>query len=79
MMQDDNDTDREEISDNDGKDAGESTLTSDIGEYDLDNQQEVLHLHKVCCDKIIQTRRFPLQKKRNRADTVIAHTSLPNL
>jgi len=44
MKQDDDHTDREEISDDDSEDAGESTLSSDIKEDDLDTQQEVLHL-----------------------------------
>ena len=44
MRQDDDDTDREEISDDDSEDARESTLSSDIEEDDLDNQQEVLHV-----------------------------------
>jgi len=78
MKQDNNDTDQE-ISDNESDDPGESTLLSDIEEDDLDNQQEVLHLDQARRDKTIQTTRVPLPKKQCRADTVIAHTSLPNL
>jgi len=79
MKQDDDDTDREEISDDDSDDAGESTLSSDIEEDDLDNQQEVLHLDQARRDRIIRTTRVPLRKKRNRSNTVIARASLPNL
>jgi hypothetical protein len=79
MPQDDDDTDREEISDEDSKDTGESTLSSDIEEDDLDSQQVVLHQDQARRDKIIRTTRVPQPKKRNRADTVIARTSLPNL
>jgi hypothetical protein len=53
MKQDDDDTDREEFSNDDIEHAGESTLSSDIEQDDLDNQQEVLHLHQACRDKII--------------------------
>jgi len=52
MKQDDDDTDREKISDEDSEDTGESTLSSDIEEDDLDKQQEVLHLDQVRHDKI---------------------------
>jgi len=79
MKQDYDDTDREEISDDDSEDGGESTLSSDIEEDDLVNQQDVLHLDQARRDKIIGTTRVPLPKIWNRADTVIARTSLPNL
>jgi len=78
MTQDDNDTYRE-ISENESEDLGESTLSSDIEEDNLDNQQEVLHLDQACRDKTIRTTRVPPPKKQSRADTVIAFTSLPNL
>jgi hypothetical protein len=78
MKQDDNDTDLE-ISENESEHLGESTLSSDIEEDDLDNQQEVPHLDQARRDKTIQTTRVPPPKKRSRADTVIARTSLPNL
>ena len=78
MKQDDDDTDRE-ISENECEDLGESTLSSDIEEDDLDKQQEVLHLDQARRDKTIRTTRVPPPKKRSRADTVIARTSLPNL
>jgi len=78
MTQDDNDTDRE-ISENESEDLGQSTLSSDIEEDDLDNQQEVVHLDQARRDKTIRTTRVPPPKKRSRADTVIARTSLPNL
>ena len=79
MKQDDDDTDREEISDEDSRDTVQSTLPCDIEEDNLDNPQDVLHQDQVRCDMIIRTTRVPLPKKRNCADTVIAHTSHPNL
>jgi hypothetical protein len=54
-------------------------LSSDIEEDDLDNQQEVLHLDQARRDKTIRSTKVPPPKKRSRADTVIARTSLPNL
>ena len=78
IKQFDNDTDRE-ISENKCENPGESTLSSDIEEDDLDNQLEVQHLDQERCGKTIQTTRVPLPKKRSRAETVIARTSLPNL
>jgi hypothetical protein len=78
ITQDDNDTDWE-ISKNKSEELGECTLSSDNEEDDLDNQQEVLHLDQARSDKTIRTTRVSLPKKRSRADTVIAHTSLPNL
>ena len=79
MKQDDDDTDQEEISDDNSEDAGESILSSDIEEDDLNNQQEVLHLDQARHDQMIKTARVALPKKRNRADMVIARISLPNL
>jgi hypothetical protein len=77
--QDDNHNNRE-ISKNESEDPGESTLSSDIKVDDLDNQQqEVLHLDQARRDKTLRTTRVPPPKKRSRADTVIARTSLPNL
>jgi hypothetical protein len=78
MMQDDNDT-AQEISKNRSEDLGECTLSSDIKEDDLDNQQKVLHLDRTRCDKTIRTTRLPPRKKLSCADTVIAYTSRPNL
>jgi hypothetical protein len=78
MKQDDNNTDPE-ISENESEDLGESTWSSDIEKDNLDNQQEVPHLDQARCEKTIRTTWVPLPKKRSRADTVIAHTSLPNL
>ena len=79
MKQDADDTDREATSDDDSEDAGESTLSANIEEDNVDNQQEVEHLDQARCDKIIWTTRVPVPKKRNRADTVVARTALPNL
>jgi hypothetical protein len=78
MKQDDNDSDQE-TSENEGKGLGESTLSSDIEDDDLDNQEEVQHLDQVRSHKTIRTTRVPQPKKWSRADTVIASTSLPNL
>jgi hypothetical protein len=54
-------------------------LSSDIEDDNLDNQQLVLQLGQGPSDKTIQTTRVPTPKKRSRADTVIARTSLPTL
>src|SRR5882757_10661186 len=78
MKYDDDDVDRG-ISNDESEDLGESTLSSDIEEDDLDIRQEVLHLDQVRRDKTIRTTRVPPPKKRSRVDTVIARTSLPNL
>jgi len=50
MKQDDDDTDWD-ISDDNMHDPTESTLSSNIDEDDLDDQQEVLHLDQVRHDK----------------------------
>jgi hypothetical protein len=78
MKQDDDDIDREISNDKSG-DLGESTLSSDIEEHDLNIWQEVLHLDQACHDNTICTTRVPLPKKQSRADTVIARAPLPNL
>jgi len=79
MNQNDDDTNREEMSNEDSAASGELTLTSDIEGDGSDNQHKVLHLDQAHCDKNIQTTRVRLPKKWNHADTVIARTSLPNL
>ena len=79
MKQDDDDTNQGVISDDDCEHAGESTLSSDIEQDDLDNQQGVLHLEQARRDKTIQTTRVPQPKKQNRADTVLARRTPPNL
>jgi hypothetical protein len=76
-MNQDDETDQE-IGDDESEDTGESTLSSDIEEDDLDHQQEVLHLGQARRDKSLRTTRVPLPKKRSRADTVIARPPLPN-
>jgi hypothetical protein len=78
IKQNDNDTDPE-ISENECEHLGEFTLSSDIKEDDLDNRQEIPHLDQVRHDMTIRTTRVPPPKKRSRADTIIARTSLPNL
>jgi hypothetical protein len=78
MMPDDNDTDQE-ISENESEDLGEFSSSSNIQDDNLDTLQGVLHLDQAHRDKTIRTTRVPLAKKRSRADTVIARTSLPNL
>jgi len=78
MKQDDHDTDQE-ISNDESEDLGESTLSSNIEEDDLDNWHEVLRLDRLRRNKTIRTTRVPLPTKWSCADTVIAHTPLPNL
>ena len=65
-------------SEGESEDTGESRLSSDIEEDNLDHQQEVLLLGQARRDKSLRTRRVPLPKKRSRADTVIARPLLPN-
>jgi hypothetical protein len=78
MTQDDDITDWQ--SNNDEREGnGESALSSDIKEADLNIRQMVQHQDQEYHDNTIQTTRVPLQKKRSRADTVIACTPLPNL
>jgi len=54
-------------------------LSSETEEHNLDDQQEVLEQVQVRHDRTLQASRVALAKKWNRADTVIASTSLPNL
>jgi len=80
MMEDD-DTDQDigdDESEGKSEDTGETTLSSDIKEGNLDHQQQVLLLGQARRDKSSRTRRVPLPKKRSRADTVIARTLLSN-
>jgi len=65
-------------SEGESEDTGESTLSTDIEQDDLDHQQEVLLLGQARRDKSLQTTRVPLPKKRSRADSVIACPLLPN-
>jgi len=76
-MNQDDETDQE-IGEDDSDDTGESTLSSDIEEDDLDHQPEVLHLGQARQDKSLRTTRVPLPKKQSHADTVIARPPLPN-
>jgi hypothetical protein len=79
-MKQDNDDTNWEISNEESEGVGESTLSSEIEDDDLNNpQHEVLHLDQVSLDKTIRTTRVPLPKKLSRADSVISRTSLPNL
>ena len=68
----------QEISDDDSEDTGESILSSNIKEDDLDHQEEVLHLGQAPQGKSLRTTRVPQPKKGSRADTVIARPPLPN-
>jgi hypothetical protein len=65
-------------SEGESEDTGETTLSSDIKEDDLDHQQQALVLGQARRDKSSRTTRVPLPKKRSRADTVIASPLLPN-
>jgi len=76
LKQDDN-TDQE-ISDEESEDPGESTMSSDIEEDNIDHQQEVLPLRQACRDNLLINTRVPLPMKQNHADTVIARPLLPN-
>ena len=81
MKMDSNDTDQDigdGKSEGESEDTGESTLSSDIEEDDLDHQQEVELLGQARRDKSLRTTRVRLPKKRSRADTVIARPLLPN-
>jgi hypothetical protein len=53
----------QQISDDDSEDTGESTISSEIEQDDLDHQQEVLHLGQACRDKELRTTWVPLPKK----------------
>jgi len=77
LMNQDDET-NQKIGDDDIGNTGESTLSSDIKEDDLDHQQQVLHLGQARRDKPLRTTRVPLRKKHSRADTVIARPLLPN-
>jgi hypothetical protein len=68
----------QEIGDTDSENTGESTLSSDIKEDDLDHQLEVFNLCQWRRDKSLHTTRVPLPKKWSRADPVIACPPLPN-
>jgi hypothetical protein len=48
IKQDDDDNDQEEKSDDVSEHSGESTLSSDIEEDNLDTQQDVQHLDQAC-------------------------------
>jgi hypothetical protein len=78
MKQEDDNTDWE-ISNDECKDSGQSTLSCDIEEDDWDIRQEVLHLDQTRCDMTITITRVPLPKTQSSADTVIARAPLPNL
>ena len=68
----------QEIGDVESEATGESTISSDIEEHDVDHQQEVLRLRQACQDKWLRTTRVPLPKNWSHADTAIAHSVLPN-
>ena len=78
IKQDEDDTDCE-ISNDESEDPGESTLSSDIEEDDLDSQRKVLHLDQARRHEAIRSTRVPHPMKPSRADTVIVCTPLPNL
>jgi hypothetical protein len=78
MKQNDDDPDLE-ISNDEGEDPGQSTLSSDVEEDDFDIRQAVLHLDQARHDKTIRTTRVPPPKKRSRSNTFIAPPPLPIL
>jgi len=62
MKQDDDDTDQK-ISDNDSENPGESTLSAEGEDDDLDNQQEVLHLDQAHHDRTIANNKGSTSKE----------------
>jgi hypothetical protein len=68
----------QEIGDDDCEDTGESTISSDIEDDDLDYEQKVIHLGQARRDKSLRTTRVPLPKKWSHTDTVIARPPIPN-
>jgi len=76
MFQDD--VTEQEIDDDHSESTGESTLSFDIEDDDLDHQPEVLHLGQARRDKLLCTARVQLPMKRSRADTLLARPPLPN-
>jgi len=77
LMNQDEDS-NQEMGDDKSEDTGESTISSDIEEDDLDDQQEVLCVGLVCRDESIRTWKVPLRKKGSCANTVIACPLLPH-
>jgi hypothetical protein len=78
LEQDDVNSDQE-VREHKSKDSEESTLSSNIEDDNLHNQQEILHLDQARRDNTIQSTIVPLPNKRGHSDTVVARTSLPNL
>jgi hypothetical protein len=62
LKKDDDDTDQE-IRENKSEDHGWCTLSFEIKEDDLDNQQELLHVDQVHHNKAIRTTWDPLPNK----------------
>ena len=77
LLKQDDDT-NQELSDDEREDLEKSTLSSDIEEDELDQQQQVLLLGQVRRDKSFRSTRVPLPTKRSYADTGISHPLLPN-
>jgi hypothetical protein len=73
-----NDETNEDIGVEDTVDNGESTMSSDIEEHDVDNLQEVLHRGQARWDKSLRITRVPPPKNLSHADSVIARPPLPN-
>jgi hypothetical protein len=66
------------IGDDDSEDTGDSTMSSDIDEENLDNQEDVLHLGQACRGMSFCTTRVQLPKERSHTDIIIARPLLPN-
>jgi len=62
LLNQDDDTE-EELSHDESTDPGESTLSSDINEDNLDHHQKVLLLGQARWDKSLQTTKVPLPTK----------------
>ena len=79
LVKQDDDYTNLEIRNDDSEVPGESTLSSNIEEDDLNNRQGVLHLDQARRDTTLWMTSVPLLKKWSHDDTIIALTSLPNL
>jgi hypothetical protein len=66
------------IGDVESENTRESTISSGIEDDDFDHQQDVIHLDQASQAKVLHTTTVPLPKNRSRADTVFAHSPLPN-
>jgi len=64
-------TDLEEMNDDKSEVMGDSTLSFNFEEYNLEQQQQVLYHGQWCQDRISRTTQVQLPKKCSQADNVI--------